>query len=85
MVCGISSYHAEGKGRRIRLHDATYYMKLGPGWWLVLIVESEVRGMVRWGESLRSDERCEDERTRQPVLRTPGNSHFGTRPASVKV
>ena len=48
-----------------------------------LIVESEVRGMVRWGERL--DERCEDERARQPVVRTPGNPHFGTGPASVKI
>jgi hypothetical protein len=58
-------------GRRIRLHNATYCMKLGTGWWPVLIVENAARWMVRWGE--RWDERCEDERARQPVLRTPGS------------
>ena len=61
------------------------YVLYETGSWMVagLMVESEVRGMVRWGE--RSDERCEDECARQPVVRTPGNPHFGTGPASVKI
>ena len=45
------------------LYETGYW---GTGWRLVLIVESAVRGMVRWGG--RCDERCDDERAKQPVL-----------------